>query len=166
VRTWSVAGLILTLVGLPLFALPTVLHSGSAEFRVDLASVFLVVVLCVVLMLLHEAVHGAAMLLFGARPTFGATLVARSMPALYATAPGHRFTRLQYLAVSLTPAVLISGLGLPLTLASWGGYLVLPLAVHLGGCVGDFAATLRLGREPNGTMCEDLRDGIRFYRPA
>jgi len=93
------------------------------------------------------------------------TMVAGIFPALYTTAPGHVFSRAQYLAVAVAPGVALSALGFLACFSPVGGYLVIPLAVHLSGCVGDAAATQRLLRQPAGTGCEDLRDGIRFHQP-
>lgn len=167
VRVWSVVAVIVTLLGLPLFALPTLIqHSGSGSIRIGLVEVLLIIALLALLAVMHEAIHGSVMLAFGGRPTFGTMLVAGVMPALYATSVGHRFTRLQYFVVAVAPTVLISAIGFALC---WGGltsYLIAPLAVHLGGCVGDGGAVVRLLREPHGTLCEDLKDGIRFFRPG
>jgi putative zincin peptidase len=165
---WSVVGLVLSVLGLPLFALPSILRASSAglSIRIGLMEILVVVILTAGLLVAHEGIHGLVMLLFGARPRFGATLVGGSMPALYATSEGHRFTRGKYLIVAACPAVVISVLGFWACFGPWAGYLVLPLAIHLGGCVGDVFAFRRVVREPYGTECEDLRDGIRFYRPT
>jgi hypothetical protein len=40
------------------------------------------------------------------------------------------------------------------------------LALHLGGCVGDGFAAWRVLREPAGTRCEQLIDGIRSQHMA
>ena len=66
--------------------------------------------------------------------------------------------------VAATPAVAIFVLGSMLLRPC--RVLVVPLAIHLGGCVGDEFAVLRTLREPSTTMCEDLRDGIRFHRAS
>jgi Putative zincin peptidase len=164
---WSVVGLVLTVLGLPLFSLPSIFRASSAgvTFRIGLVEVLLVVAITSLLLIAHEGIHGLVMLLFGARPRFGATLVGGTMPALYATSERHRFTRRQYLIVAAGPAVAISVLGFWACFGPWVGYLVIPLALHLGGCVGDVFAFWQVFREPPGTECEDLRDGIRFYRP-
>jgi hypothetical protein len=60
--------------------------------------------------------------------------------------------------------VAISALGFVACFGPWAAYLIVPLAIHLGGCVGDGFAILRALREPSTTTCEDLRDGIRFHR--
>jgi preprotein translocase subunit Sss1 len=124
------------------------------------------VALTTVLLLAHEGIHGLVMAAFGARPRFGAMMIANVAPALYATAPGHLFSRGQYLAVAVAPALVISVVGGLACLTALGPFLVLPLAFHLGGCIGDAVATLRLLRQAPGTRCEDMRDGIRFHRPA
>jgi hypothetical protein len=110
---WNVVAIILMAVGLPVFALPTVLRVGlgGSRFQIGLTDVLLVAALTAVLLVLHEAIHGLVMLAFGARPTFGVVLVGKSLPALYATSEGHRFSRTQYFIVAATPAVAISLLG-------------------------------------------------------
>src|SRR5437667_30789 len=57
---------------------------------------------------LHEAIHGAVMALCGHRPVFGVKYL---VLALYAAAPGQRFTRGQWLTVALAPLVVISVVG-------------------------------------------------------
>ena len=165
---WNVVAIVLIAFGLPLFALPSVLRHGpgGASFRIGLTEVVLVVGLTALLLVVHEGIHGLVMLGFRARPSFGVVLVGGAMPALYATSPGHRFSRGQYLTVAATPAVVISVLGFLLCFGSWGGYLIVPLAIHLGGCVGDLFACGRVLRERPDTEFEDLRDGIRFHRRA
>ena len=164
--TWSLVGIAAMVVGIPLFSLPLLLRTGpaGATIRIGVVDVLLAVAITTVLVIVHEAIHALVMLRYGARPRFGAILVGHVMPALYATAQGHRFTRGQYLAVAAAPAISISVLGFLACFGPWGGYLILPLAFHLGGCVGDGFAAWRVLREPPGTEFEDLRDGIRFHR--
>ncbi len=163
---WNVVAIVLIALGLPLFALPAVLRSGpgGASFRIGLTEILLVVGLTALLLVMHEGIHGLVMLSFRARPTFGVVIVGGAVPALYATSVGHRFSRGQYLTVAAAPTVVISVLGFLLCFGAWGGYLIVPLAIHLGGCVGDGFACWRVLRERPGTEFEDLRDGIRFHR--
>jgi len=164
--TWNAAAILVTGVGLPVFLLPVMLRSGSGSgsFKVGPVDVLVVVALTALLMVVHEAIHGLVMRGFGARPTFGATLVGHLVPALYTTADGYRFSRGQYLTVAVAPALTISVLGFLACFGPWGGFLIVPLAIHLGGCVGDGFAAARTLREPSTSTCEDLRDGIRFRR--
>ena len=156
-----------TAAGVALFAVPLLIRArpGGVSFRVGPLDVLAVVSLSVLFLAVHEAIHALVMLGFGARPRFGAMIVGHVAPAFYTTADGHRFTRVEYLAIAAAPAVTISVIGfLWVCFGPWAGYLVLPLAFHLGGCVGDGFASRRVLREPPGTQCEDLRDGIRFHR--
>src|SRR6266849_4498046 len=102
---WNVVAIVLIALGLPLFALPSVLRNGSAgaSFRIGLTEILLVVALTAFLLLVHEGIHGLVMIAFRARPTFGVVLVGRVLPALYATSLGHRFRRGQYLTVAAAP---------------------------------------------------------------
>ena len=163
---WNVVAIVLVAAGIPLFSLPAIIRSGRAggSFQIRLTDVLVIVVLTVLLVVAHEVIHALVMRAYGARPSFGAMLVGGVMPALYATAAGHRFTRSQYLTIALGPAAVISVLGFLACFGPWGGYLIVPLAIHLGGCVGDGFATWKVLREPVGTQFADLRDGIRFYR--
>ncbi len=161
---WNIAGLVITVFGLVLFALPVMLRSGSGSFGLGLVDVLLMVAITVLLMAAHEGIHGLVMRGFGVRPTMGAMLIAHVLPALYTTAAGHRFARGEYLVIAAAPAVVISVLGFAACFGPWAGILIVPLAIHLGGCVGDAAAVRRTLREPSTTTCEDLRDGIRFHR--
>jgi hypothetical protein len=156
------------LAGFLWLAAPHLASSGRLVFgMLDLLRLLLLTVaLTVLLFVAHEGLHGLMMAAFGARPRFGALMIGGVAPALYTTAPGHSFSRAQYLAVAVTPAIVLSGLGALTCLTAVGPLLVVPLSIHLSGCVGDLAATFRLLREPPKTRCEDLRDGIRFHRPA
>jgi hypothetical protein len=116
------------------------------------------------LMWMHEGVHGIFMLAFGARPKFGMLRTGVLVYGFYATDPGHRFTRRQYLAVCLAPLAILGLLGIPLCMLS--PYLAVPFAFHLAGCIGDIGISYRVLQAPPTVICEDLRDGIRFWKPA
>jgi energy-converting hydrogenase Eha subunit A len=170
VLAWNVLAALLFLLGVVVFGLPVVARAGhglsSGTVSISFASLLVLLVATGGLLVLHEGIHALLMRLFGARPSFGATMVAGLLPALYTTAPGHVFGRGQYLCVAVAPGVVLSTLGFLACLSAPGGYLVVPLAIHLAGCVGDAAVTERVLRQPPGTNCEDLRDGIRFYLPS
>jgi len=135
--------------------------TGSAS----LPQIVLVVALSVGILCVHEGVHGIVMIAFGARPQFGLLMTKVGPMGLYATAPGNRFGRRQYLLICLAPLGVLAPLG---ALACWlpvGGYLVLPLAIHAAGCVGDVTIAWHVLRAPSGAACEDMRDGTRFWKP-
>jgi hypothetical protein len=119
------AAVVLNLVAVPLLLAGLVLFlrlatlrlpaSGHAVFGLWDVLLFTVVtvLLTALLLAVHEGLHALAMRAFGARPRFGALMIAGVAPALYTTAPGHRFSRAQYLAIGLTPAAVVSVLGAP-----------------------------------------------------
>ena len=57
---------------------------------------------------LHETVHGVFFLAFGGRPRFGFKPWTRLGPVFYAAAPGSYFTKFEYAASGLAPAVLLT----------------------------------------------------------
>jgi hypothetical protein len=166
VVAWSVIGVVAAIVGLVIFSVPALLRTGVVSVTVSAGDLAIILVLVVVLAAVHEGIQALAMRMFGGQPRFGFSRVAGVMPALYTTAPGHRFSRIEYLVVIFAPAVSISASGFAMCFSPSAGYLVFPLAAHLAACAGDFGFGLRTLREPRGTVCEDLSGGTRFYRPT
>ncbi len=168
---WLVLGGFLAVLGAAVFAtLYAATRGGSAEFNlritdlVPMVAIFVATIL--VLSAIHELIHGAVVRWCGARPRFGFNLVARVLPALYTAAPGARFSRLQYVGVSLAPLLVVSTVGaLCVVIAPFGGLLVLPLGIHVGGCAGDLWMAGLVLRQPRGTVIEDSVDGAIFLPP-
>lgn len=164
----QVIGTVVALVGVVGYGLLWAVTHPASQGSIVVTSLWPVVLVLVgtlAAMVVHEGVHGLAMLPMGARPTFGAALVAKLMPVFYCTATGHRFTRRQFTLVAMAPLVVVSVLlGVLVVCAPMGGAWAVVGGFHLGGCVGDLAMTVRARREPPGTLVEDRRDGMRFHR--
>ncbi len=107
----------------------------------------------------HEVVHAIAFKALGGadvRVSFG---FAQGM--LYTSAAGAVLARPRFVAVLLAPAATLSVLlpvgcsliGLPLM--GWMAF-----AVHLSGCVGDFAMVCEIRRTPGCTHVRDTERGI------
>lgn len=121
----------------------------------------------IVTLLAHEALHGAGMLVFRARPSFGAGIMAPGMPYLYTTSDGHLFTRWQYIVVAALPNVAINaGLAALIAFGPHSAWWVVPFSIHLSGGVGDAWLCWAALTEPRGTLVEDLREGVRVHRPV
>jgi hypothetical protein len=151
-------------LGLVLFGLPVVLLSRTGgRIVVGFGGLLLLIVFILLLGLGHEAIHGLVMRRYGASPQFGAAMLAKVVPVFYTAAPGHHFSRAQYLVLTAAPCVAISIVGLIFCATPVGAYLFLPLAVHFAGCTGDGAIIWRVLQEPRGTVVEDLIDGLRFH---
>lgn len=168
-KRMAVVGLLASLVGLAGYlALHVATHEGIT-FRLGGREVLWLVGMVVasgLVMLLHELVHGLAILVLGHRPRYGHGIVS-GMPYLSTTAPGVRFSRPAFVWVALAPSVLIT-----LTLAAvvaWGphgGWFILPAVVHLSGCAGDWFLVSRALKAPPGTRIEDLESGMRLHLSA
>ncbi len=144
---------------------------GEAGFVLSggdlLPGALITLALIVVVAVLHEGVHGLLILIFGARPIFGAGMASKTLPVLYCTTAGHRFSRWQYVLIAIAPFVLISvGGGLLVAWLPLGGWLVGPLAFNVSGAIGDlWVAGLTLAQPP-GTLVEDRKAGVAFWRPG
>lgn len=180
---WTVLATVMTIAGFLLFTVLFALLGGGSTneilvvetesdgdsifFSIQFGNMLLIMLLAFGVLVLHEAVHGAAFRFYGGRPTFGATVIQKILPAFYCSAPGYRFTRGQFAVIILAPLVVISMVGVALMpFVEDGLLLVLPLAINFGGAVGDVWMAGMLVRRRPGTMIEDLRDGLRFYPPA
>jgi hypothetical protein len=135
-----------------------------AGFQIKWQEMLAIAVVTLMVFVGHELIHAWVMRRLGARTRFSLADSGSSVlgSAFYATAPGHLFTRGQYAAVTLAPAVLISGLGLLVCLTPLAVVVWLPLTFHFMSCVSDIAIAGRSLREPAGTLCEDLPEGVRF----
>lgn len=116
-------------------------------------------------LVLHEALHGLAMLAFGKRPRFGAKL---TRLVLYTTSDAY-YTRQQYLIVTLAPLLGIALLGLPgmllfpRGLAIWVGIMV---AMNTASSIGDLWMTAVVASFPPETIFHDEKDGMSAFLPV
>lgn len=165
----NVAGAVLGLAGVIgfglLWAQAQRVESMTFTFgAAELVGLLVMIGVVALLLVAHEALHGVAMLPYGARPRFGAAMMAKVVPVVYCTAPGHIFTRGQFAVVALAPFLVLNVvLGAAIAWTPFGGWLVLPAAVHLSGCVGDLYLLLRAIRRPAGDGIEDLPTGQRYH---
>lgn len=158
---WQIAGTAIFFISLLVFAYIAV---GESDVAVTIGDIAVAVVLTVLVLIAHEAIHAVAMRAFGARPRFGAKMMGRSLPALYCTSPGYRFSRPQFVVVALAPLVVITLAGLwVLTRTDWAGRSVFALATNASGAIGDLWINWLVLRAAPGTEIEDLEDGIRLH---
>jgi Putative zincin peptidase len=161
---WTVLGTPMTVLAALGYVLIASRGALPASGSANLAQLALVAALIFGLAAVHEAVHGLVMSAFGASPEFGVLRVDGIPLGFFATAPGHRFRRRQYLFVALAPFLVMTPLGAAACLLPFGEYLAFPLAIVFGGCIGDLAITWHVLGAPPNVECEDLRDGVRFWK--
>ena len=122
----------------------------------------LIVILLVVLPL-HEFLHGLTIMAFGQRVRYGAKL---SKGVLYATSENALFRRNEYLAIALAPLVVITLLVMILMVIAPQGfayYLGIAAVLNAGGAIGDLWSVGVLLHYPEGVLVRDEADGFRIY---
>jgi len=110
---------------------------------------------------IHEFVHGLAFMLWGGKPYYGARLPF----ALYCSARNQLFPRNYYIVVGLAPFVVITLLATLFTiiapvLASYG---LLAWISNFSGAVGDLMAVRWLLHQPSDVLVEDTETGCRVW---
>ncbi len=140
--------------------------TGEGTITFDVAGLAIALGIIVVSLVAHEGLHGLVILAYGGRPTFGAGMASKVLPYFYCTAVGQQFSVGRYVVVALAPTVVISGALIAGLLSPIAGWFVLPVAVHLGGCIGDWFLTARALRAPNGSLVEDMKDGLIIHTPV
>jgi len=118
-------------------------------------------VLLLIVLPLHEWIHGLVIARYGHRPRYGMTWY-----ALYATAENAYFRRDEYLRILLAPLVVISTASLLLVLIappSLGFWIVLAVVVNATGAAGDVLMALIVRRRDAADLVQDERDGLRIF---
>lgn len=151
------------------FTVPPWVPAALAPAMAAAGAIGLILLVTTVLLLLHEVCHGIAFRwAAGVRPAYGFRLVGKCFPVLYTTAPGTWFTRDQYLVAAAAPTVGVNLLGAALLAlgAPWlRELLILPLAIHLSGCVGDWWMMGVLARLPRAATILDTQHGFSYHVP-
>jgi len=114
----------------------------------------------------HEALHGCGYFAFGGRPKFGAG-IRGAMPYFYATCPGKRFTWGQMLIIGALPLVVID-----IAAVALAGYspLVLPaglaFVLNTTGAVGDLWMLAVMLQTPRTALFEDTDEPAMIAWPG
>jgi hypothetical protein len=122
-----------------------------------------VILTLLIVLPLHELLHGAAIRLTGHRPRYGIKL---AQGVLYATADGAYFRRREYIFIALTPLAAITLLGLilmPLVAPGWRMLIVMAVVLNAGGAVGDLWSVWMLRRFSEDTLIQDRGDSFSIY---
>ena len=160
---WAILSIPIVAIGLTVYVGVALRGEFPRSATIYLTDMIVGLALVLVLACIHEGVHGIVMMRCGARPEFGVLKIGGIMAGFYTTAPGHRFGRRQYLIIAFAPLAVLAPLGVLACLLPFGAYLAVPFAIHLAGCIGDGTIAWHVMRQPSGTVCEDLRDGMRFW---
>jgi hypothetical protein len=143
-------------------------ESGTGFFFQISLSMFMLLSLLiatVLMIILHEAVHGIAFWLFtGKKPTFGF----KWFYAYAASPKGVYLPRQQYFVVALAPLIFLTLAGtalIPLTPLTALPTLVFFLIGNAAGAIGDIWVVGWLLREPPEILLQDKGDAVTCYGP-
>ena len=121
-----------------------------------------VVGLVVMLLTIHELIHGFFFWVFTrSRPVFALRLF-----YAYAGAPDWYIPTRQYAFVTVGPLVIIGAVGLLLMLLvqeSWVLFIAFAVAMNTGGSMGDLLVFTRLFKVPSTSLVRDSGDVVSFY---
>jgi hypothetical protein len=109
----------------------------------------------------HEIIHGLAFMLWGGMPYYGAKLPF----ALYCSARNQLFPRDYYLVVGLAPFVVITLAAMIFTIVSpvLASYGLLAWISNFAGAAGDIFTIFWLLRQPRRVLVEDTETGCRVW---
>lgn len=116
-----------------------------------------------VMLSVHELVHGLAFQAFGATPRYGFSL---QKGVAYASAKGYYLTRDAYIIVGLAPLFVLTAAFVALMIPFDGGLRELLIVIgagNIGGCVGDIWFWLSCRRHPPTLLVRDYGDGAELY---
>lgn len=157
--------LVMLIVGLIIFAVLNLgayawqhhMLIGPLSIPVVVLWIVINILAYIVVLPLHEAVHGLAFLLWGGRPYFGTKLPF----ALYCGAKDQLFRRNHYLVVGLAPLVVLTLAAIVLTLILPGlaSYVLFGTVGNFSGAAGDVWVARRLWRQPAHVLIEDTQSG-------
>jgi len=138
----------------------------SVSGDVSLGVVLMLLVLTVMILIVHELIHGFFFWMFSrSRPVFGIQLM-----YAYAGAPTWFFPRSQYAITALAPLVIIGVVGLFLMLLVplwWLLMIAFLVALNTSGAVGDVFVFIRLLKSSPSSFANDTGDVVTFYeRPV
>lgn len=132
------------------------LSGGQIVFWLLINSISYVLVLP-----LHELLHGIAFTFWGGRPYYGTKLPL----ALYCSAKEQVFPRNYYLVIGLAPLVIITLAGLVITLLAptFSPYILFAIVGNISGAAGDLWVVRRLLRLPPSALIEDMETGYHAW---
>ncbi len=119
------------------------------------------IVLMIVYMILHEAVHGIAMKMCGTKK------VKYGFTGLYAFAGSNDFyDKKSYIFIALAPVVLwgiVLAVINPFVSAEWFWVVYMIQLTNISGAAGDLFVTVKFSRMPGDILVQDYGVGMKVY---
>jgi len=155
------SGIFFIVLNLTAYIWRTGQHGASLSFGLVALWVILNILGYILVLPLHEFLHGVTISLLGGHPHYGAKLPF----ALYCGAKNQIFSSTGYLLIALAPFVVISLAGIVLTLLAptIAPYFLFALVGNASGAAGDLWMAQRLRSLPSTTLIEDVETGYRAW---
>ncbi len=137
------------------------MSQGGVEFKVIFRTILLTLGLLFAVFTTHEGIHGLFFKLFSpeSKIKFG-----YMSGMLYATAPGEVYSRKQYIIIILMPFIVITSILLILMFTFPHVSYKYLLAIHTGGCAGDFYYVYLMMKYKHLKYAEDTDVGMTLYK--
>ena len=120
----------------------------------------LVIAAIVIVVVVHEGLHGGVGMLLGHRPVFGLE------PPLVYTTYKEKIPRDHLIAIALAPLVLIDIACIALySLGALRLFAVLCFAVNTIGALGDVWIVLKISRHTRESLIQDTKTGVQVWSP-
>jgi hypothetical protein len=146
----TLISLLLTVVSVPYILWLSAIYSTQSKAPRS-ANLDLFVAVCIGILIVHEIIHAIVYRLYGAKPRFGAKLVAGFVPVLTTSAKGSRIKLTKMIVVGLSPFVLISiALSLLASVPNFAAYALAAFAVNFIGSAGDIYMMFALTKYRRG----------------
>lgn len=168
-KTLAFWGLIMFVIGVVFFVALNVTmylaqtHKTSGSIGGAIIVWWLVINLIgsVLILGVHEGIHGIAFTLWGGKPYYGAKLPF----AFFCSTKAQLFPRNYYLVVGIAPLVVITVGAIIFTIIApiQASYGLLAWISNFSGAVGDVFAVLWLLRQPKQALIEDTETGCRAW---
>ncbi len=129
------------------------------HFRISVSFFGWLAAAVVVIIFLHEGVHGAVALLSGHRPIFG------MRPPYFYTTFTEKVPRGRFIIIALAPLVVLNIIFVALFATGFlKVFTYFCLLVNTIGAVGDLWIILRLSGHDRGTLIQDTKNGIEVWK--
>lgn len=143
------------LIGLYNTFYPPIDFSFSPEFF------GLLIAAVIVIVILHEGVHGAIAVLYGLKPIFGLKL-----PLVYVTFT-EKIQRGHFIAIALAPLLILNTIfGVFFAIGLFKVFSYFCLFINTLGAVGDVWMTMKLLPYEKETLVQDTKTGIELWKVA
>lgn len=130
----------------------------ALDFEPRLALFGALIAAIVVVLILHEGLHGAVGALFNYRPIFGV------QPPLVYTTFNERIRRTHFIAIALAPLLVLDAVFIGFYAAGvFRLFMDLCFAVNTIGAVGDIWIVLKLLPHDRASAVQDAKNGIAIY---